>query len=179
MSKAHLILAGYQVASSLAQADLIDKQNDLNTYIREQNAEFLEIDKRNQELDDQEAINRYQTQIQAVEASQKAAFAARGVDTGFGTAREIVQESKINALLNTIDLQANARAKSMGMKNQLSNYRLQTGMQEMQGNLQAQSTRNAALIRGAGYAIAGYKTGSDTLDDSSDFGGSGTCPQAV
>lgn len=151
------IMAGVQLYQSYQQADSIDKQNELNEYIRNINEEFIELDAVNAEREGYAESAYYQNTIAQVEAQQKALFASKGVDFNFGTAREIREETSLNGFLNTIDIQANARAKALGIRNQGVNLRLNGQMQTLQSELSAQSTRNAGVINAGGTMLAGYK----------------------
>lgn len=180
MEPASLILGGYQLLSGLQQAQTLEAQFALQKQIREYNKEFLDIDIYNANRASAAEINRYQNNVIAIEAAQKAAFAVNDVDSGFGSARVQVQESKTNAFLNTIDLKAAARARALNLENQKLNLDLGGQMRDIETRLSVDSRRNAAIIGGAATIAGGYNLGnSSNTNVDSDSYGTANPPRAI
>lgn len=149
-------MGGFQIISGLQQADMIRAQAGLMNEIAQFNAEGAELDAFNAMADGQTQVARYQSVIDEIEANQRVAFITNDVDTNFGTAADILEESKLNAFLNKVDLSNNAFAKSQGYEREARNIRLNAVMGMGQANLSANATRNAAIINGITTGVSGY-----------------------
>lgn len=160
-------VAGFQIISGLQQADMIRAQAGINNEIAEFNAKGAELDAFNALADGMTQEARYQNVIDATEAFQRVSYMANDVDVSFGTARDVIEESKLNGFLNKVDITNVAYARSMGFNREARNIRLQGVMNRGAANLQATVTQNAAIINGITTGVSGYaKYGGG-------FGGSG------
>lgn len=166
-------MAVMQVWQGLQQSEMMRAQAKMNRELADYNAELAEIDSYNAWKDGYAVANRYQNQVEAVLSNQEVTFAAADIDASFGTAATIRNESQTAGFLNTIDLQAQARASSQGYQRQASNIRLQGFLNQSASNANATGVQNSSIIRGAGTAAQAYMGGSGlNLNFGGDTGGS-------
>lgn len=149
--------AAFEIMSGLQQAELMRESGRLAQDIANMNAQFAEIDAYEAEKFGQTEAARYQTQIDSTVSDQRTIMGAQGVDLTSGTAAAIQQETKLTGFLNTLDIQAQARARALGIKRQASNIRLGGSQAMAQSELNASATTRGAIIGGARSAISGYE----------------------
>ena len=156
MSYVAAAYGGFQVWSGFQQADMMRQQASINRRVMEMNAELAEVDSFNAMRDGMTKLARYQTSLDAVRSMQTVAYAARGVDSTFGTAADVITDSETNGLLNRMDLESQAFQAAAGYENQAAKYRIQGGMNYQAEMTRAQATQNASLIQGLYTGISGY-----------------------
>ena len=149
-------MAAFQIVSGLQGAESIRANAELQKEIAELNAQYAEIDAWEAKLNGEEQVARYDNVIKQTISSQRVALAAQDVDVDFGTAKELQQESKLNGMLNQMDIREQAHAQVLGYKTQARQYRLQGAMGQMQAGYDASATQNAAIIGAATTGLAGY-----------------------
>lgn len=150
-------LAGLQVLNGLNQASLIRGQAELNKQIADMNIELAQIDQFEAIADGMTQEARYQTVIDTIRSQQEAVFAARNVNSDFGTAADVVQETELNGFLNKLDIQNAAFAKAAGIKREIGSMRLQSFMNQQQAEINANATIQTSLIQAAGTGLSGYQ----------------------
>lgn len=136
--------SAYQVYNGLNQASLIRNQGALTEKISEINANSTELDAYETLRFGDEQAARYETQVQKVIGAQRVSNAANNVDSNFGTAKTLMNESRLNGMLNAIDIQTQARNRSLGLQQQARMIRLQGSFARMQADTNAAATRNAS-----------------------------------
>lgn len=155
-----LVGAGtFQVVSGAMQAETMRESGKLSKEVADMNAEFAEVDAFNAIADGETKSAQYEGQVEQVLSAQRAEYAAKDVDVTFGSAAEVVADTKLAGFLNVLDIKNQARAQALGYKNQASQLRIGGQNASTQANLNASATQNAALIGGAttaGTAVAGY-----------------------
>lgn len=135
---------GLQMWAGVQQANMIRRQSQLTEKIDALNAKYAEYDAYEAEKFGFEESARYEGQVQQTTSSQRAAMAAEDVDVNYGTAAELAEETKLNGFLNVIDIQAQARARALGIKREANSIRLNSSMK----SLQAQNNASAAQMSG-------------------------------
>lgn len=148
MSYTAAAMAGYQVWSGIQASEMMKQESAFNEQVALVNAQYVEKDAWEAEKFGVGVAARYKAQEDQVLGDQLTAFAFQGVDSTFGTASEVIAETKFNAFLNTLDIQKQARANALGLKIQASNIRLGASQQRHQGAI------DAATVRGVGFANA-------------------------
>lgn len=148
-------MAGLQLLYGVQQANAIQKQAELSKQLDQFNIEQAQLDAYLAEQDGLTQMARYQNVIDEINAAQRVQFTAADIDPNFGSAKEIQQESQVNAALNLLDIQFNAHQKSMGYQKEANYRRTQSGMNQISANLQSTSVRNAAILNAANTAFTG------------------------
>lgn len=126
------------------------------------NRKIAELNAMNAEHDAYESIRQglskkatYQNQVNDVIKSQDVLYAYADVDTSFGTAKSIQEQTKLNGMLNATDITNAAYAKALGYNRQALNYRIQGQMNEAAVINQANSDLTSKVISaGARTAFA-------------------------
>lgn len=149
-------LATFQLLNGLDQADNIRRAGDLQQSINEFNAEFAELDSYNAWKSGLKESNRYAAEVDKSLAEQQVAFAVNDVDVTYGTAAKVVQESKLTAFLNQLDIQNKAFADANNYKRQAVNYRLGGGLARAQAEINASATQSAAIMNAGSTLLSGY-----------------------
>lgn len=149
-------VAGLQLLNGLNQASLIRQQAELNKQIADMNIELAQIDQFEAIADGMTQEARYQTVIDTVRAQQEAVFAARNVNSDFGTAADIVQETELNGFLNKLDIQNAAFSKAAGIEREIRGMRVQSFMAQQQAEINATATTQVAAIEAVSTGLSGY-----------------------
>jgi hypothetical protein len=149
----------------------MQQQGELTWRMNELSADQAEIDAYNAELDGYTMASRYQTTIDSIIGSQTAMQSARGVDTEFGTAEIIKEESKLNAFLNLQDIRNEAHSRAMGYKRESRNIRAQGMIQQADTAYRISETKRqgfigAGMTAASGYAKSGGFDSTETVDGS-------------
>ncbi len=169
-------LAAFQVISGNQQAATIEAQANLKQRIDNLNADRADIDAYEAEKFGFTESARYQSVVDATAANQKVAYASQNVDVNYGTAADVQGETRLTGLLNTLEIQRQAREKAAGFKNQARNLRLGGGMAAQQGAIDANATRNQGYIGAAGTLLSGYSRNSSSTDVALKKDGAGATP---
>lgn len=165
MAWQYAAMAGLQVWSSLQQAQMIKEQGKLNAEIAKINQDALMIDAFNAQADGMTQVGRYQNVIDSITATQDLAMAVSDIDAGFGTAAQIAQSSKVNALFNKMEITKAANNRARGIESQARNMGIQSMINRSQVNLAANATIQAGVMRAAYTGLnAVGKTGSTPSD---------------
>lgn len=150
-------IAGMQLLQGIQQANNIQKQAELQKKLDELNIEQAQLDAFMAEADGYTQEARYQNVIDQIKSAQEVAFIAQDVDPSFGTARDIQEESTVNANLNKIDIQNQAHMKALGFQNQAINMRTQSKLNSLAAETYAINVRNSAILGAAGTAAKGFE----------------------
>lgn len=159
------VIGGMQIANGLQNAELIQQGAKLQGRIDDLNVEFAEYDAWQAERFGEEQANLNELNNQQVLGSMNVANAVNDVDASFGTAAALKKEAEFTGFLNTLDIKAQAHAKSLGIKRDALNMRLNAGMRQAQmegaaADAIASGVIGAASTVGQAYATKyGYKMG--------------------
>ena len=151
--------AALQVWAGLEQASSIMFNADLSAQINQANSENLELEAFKAETFGFTQSARYQTVVDKTIGSQKAGFAAQGVDVHSGTAGVIQAEARLTGLLNQLDIQQAARNKAKGLRQKASNTRLQGIMGELQAGSDARTAIIGGIAGASATAASGFNAG--------------------
>ncbi len=149
-------LAAFQAASGLQQADLIRQQAGVTDAINQLNAKYTDIDADNAMKEGYTESARYQTEVDKTVGAQREGFAADGVDVNYGTAAEVQADTRVTGFLNNLDIQNQARAKALGLRQQASNIRLQGSMGRSQAELNAGGATTQGIASGLQSGFRAY-----------------------
>lgn len=150
---------GLSLYSGTMQAENIMWQYDLNSQIADMNAEYAELDAERAETFGESQIVRYQKIIDQTVEKQRTTFTAQGVDTSSGTAKDVLQETRLTGFLNSLDMRKEAINKAYGYRVQASNIRLQNFMQGVQSRIQANDAIVSSRFNAINEGLSGYLGG--------------------
>lgn len=150
-------VAAFQVINGMQQAEVIREQGKIARDVANMNAEFAEVDAWHAEQDGQKTLAQYEGQVEQVISSQRNEFAAKDVDASFGSAAEVIADSKLAGMLNGMDIVNQAHEKALGYKREARSIRMGGATQMAQANLSASATQGAAIAQGVGTAASGYQ----------------------
>lgn len=159
-------LAGLQLAGGYFASQNIKQTAALNTEIANMNAQFAELDAFDSLAKGQTNQARYQTVIDNTLSEQTAILAASGVDTSFGSAASIQEETKFTADLNLMEIEKRAQEEALGYKRQARDFRTSGVLQESQADVKARQVLFQSGVGAVSTGLSGY----------SRFGG-GTSPK--
>ena len=138
---------GLKVAGALQMGGLAKEQAALKREIAELNA-------RAAERDAFEAVRiglgkkaNYMACAEDVVQKQNVIFAYADVDTSFGTARQLQEETRLIGRLNAADISNAAYAQALGYKRQALNYRLNSQLQSSAVEAQSAQNLTASVIQ--------------------------------
>lgn len=149
-------LAGLELAGGYFAAQNIKETAALNQDIANMNAEFADLDAFDALAQGQTNQARYQSVIDNTLSEQTAILAASGVDTSFGSAASIQEETKFTADLNLMEIEKQAQEEALGYTRQGRDFRTTGILQRSQADVKARQ----ALVQGATSAaktgLSGY-----------------------
>lgn len=148
-------LAALQMINGNAQAAAIREQGRRKQLIANMNAEFAELDAYEAEVKGFSDTARYQNVIDSTIGAQRVGYAAAGVDVNYGTAKDVQTDTRITGLLNTLDIQKQARQKALGFKKEARNLRMGGDFSRQQAGMDATATSNSAYMNAAGTMLQG------------------------
>lgn len=154
-----LVAGGLQVANGFQQAEAIRNQSQIRSQINELNSKYLELDAFEAEQFGFTQTARYQSVVDKVLGDQVTNLAAANVDTTFGTAAAVQQETRLTGFLNALDFQRAAQQKAKGLRLQASNARLGNSFQEFEAESQANTAEFTGIVGGLTTGISGFARG--------------------
>lgn len=159
MAYAIAALAAFQVATGVQQSQLIQRQAALGREVDNMNADFAEIDAFNIENQQLAEVAAYRKNIDAILSDQQVAMATNGIDSTFGTASEIVEESRLNAFLNTLDLQNQARTSGLALRREARGMRMGGNFKQLEANARAGAVTTQSILSAGQTLASGYQNG--------------------
>lgn len=104
----------------------------------------------------EDAARDYKKQVNRMIGSQRAAFAAQGVDVGYGSAADIQADTATQGELDILTIRSNAFREAWGYKVEANNYTAQGQFAEMGGNMQANNTLLTGGVAALGSGLQAY-----------------------
>lgn len=150
-------LAAFQVINGLHQAEIIRANAKIQKQINDMNAQFAELDAYNAEVQGYTDETRYQGIIDDTVGQIDFAYTMDKVDTGFGTARSVIDQTKYTGFLNKLEIQNQSRLKALGYRQEARNIRLGSFLSGMESNQRAKASETASLIDASRTALSGYE----------------------
>ena len=125
----------------------------------------------------------YESKVNNLISTQNVAYAYADVDTSFGTAKAIQDETKLIGRLNTQDITNSAYAQALGYKRQALNYRTGAQMNEARVAGQAKAELTSQVISAAATTAMAWDKldfggGPESNDYGFDYYGSGNADSA-
>lgn len=160
MAWQYAALAGFQLWSSLQQAQMYQENARIQQQVADMNAKYAEIDAYNLELATEAEIAAYQPVIDQTVAEQRAGYAEQDVDVNYGTAAEVQAETRLTGFMNQLKMRQEGRARAMGIRNEAGNYRLGGATARAQGEMNAFGARLTGYLGAAQTGMAAYSRNS-------------------
>lgn len=154
---AYALLAGAQLIGGFQQADAIKGSASVQQSVNDMNAKFAEQDSYNANKAGIAKSARYQTVVDSTIAKQRTAMASEHVDVGYGTAAEVQTDSKLQGMLNVMEIQRQGREVAHGYDMQAINTRLGGQMSMLQANMDAAAAENRGFTSALSTGISGYE----------------------
>lgn len=152
-------LAGLQIAGSYFAAQNVLATAETNRRVSDINAEFAELDAYDAEIAGFSEAARYQSIIDQTLSEQQAQMAAADIDTNFGTAAAVQEETKLIGELNKMEIINQAERQALGYKQQSRQFRLGGYLSMLDAQQQASNIKFQGLTGAAstGISYTGYK----------------------
>lgn len=150
-------MVGLQLAGGYFASQNIKAAAETNKRIAEINSEFAELDAFDARANGQTAQSEYQSVIDQTLSDQQAILEASGVDTSFGSAASIQQETRTTGENNLMQLQKRAEEQALGYEQQSRDYTMQGILGESQASAKASSVMFGAITSAAQTGITGYE----------------------
>lgn len=150
MSATSLYGAFNQSAAQEAQGDY--QRRAYNT-----NAELSEMRAQDAEKRGLKEANAYGQKVKGVVGSQRAAFAAQGVDVDSGSAADIQAETRAIGAQDTLRIKNNAWREAWGFRMDAAQGRATGDMAQRSGSNSARTTLMTGGLEAAGYGLRAWK----------------------
>lgn len=139
--------AGLSAISSISQTNAQNKANDYNAAIMQRNAQISQM--QGEEAVKAGALEEgdYRKQIRKLMATQKAGYAAAGVDVNVGTPVDVMADTAQQGEVDALTIRRNAALKKWGFENEANNYIANANM--------LKASKKSALMAGATSFIGG------------------------
>lgn len=177
-------MAGLQLVGGYFASQNIKESARLNQEIAEMNAEFAELDAYDAIISGESEQARYQSIVDQTTSQQRAILAAKGVDTSFGSASSIEQETQFIAEMNLMEIEKRAQEQALGYKSQARQFRMSGEIEaakarQQAGNVLFQSVLGAGKTALSGYSPDGSASSSPSIDLTTTSAGSSSTSVAV
>ena len=149
MGPAVIALAAYQAWAGAQAAEMNERNGKIQRDVNELEAKYIDMDAFNAEAYGYSEVAAYDPTVSKTIADQRTELAAHDVDLTYGTAAAIQEETRQIGEFNKMEIESQAHAKSLGLKQQARNVRLngslgQIANQNQSASMQAQGFANAA-----------------------------------
>jgi len=149
--------AGLQLAAGYFAAENIKATAELNRDIAEMNAEFAELDAYDAEIEGYTAQAKYQKVIDQTLSDQQLALSAANIDTSFGTAGAIREESKFIADLNKMEIEKRAQERTLGYEREARAIRMGSTLDFSQAQARASQVMFQSVLGASQSGLTGYQ----------------------
>lgn len=147
-----------QAQASKAQANFAASQYDFN-------ARFAELQAQDAVKRGERRASKIREYGKQVSASQRAGYAAGGIDVSFGTPAAVIEETEVMAGEDAEAEIRNAWREKWGFSAQASNYRQAADLTRVAGKREAGASIATGLTRGLTSGIAAGYYGNEALRD--------------
>lgn len=149
-------LAAYSMLTGMQNAEMIRENARLSQEVNDFNSDLALLDAYQAQQDGYSQEARYENVISQTIGSQRAAYAAGGVDVNFGTAAAVQSETRLRGELNKMDIINEANNRAIGYRNEARATRLQGFLNSSASEVSAAATQNAGIIKAAELGLSGY-----------------------
>ncbi len=151
------LMSGLSLLGSISQARGLEAQGNYQNAMAKINSGFAEDAAIDSERRGYSNANKAITEARKLKGSQRAAYAASGVDVNYGSAARVQNETEFQGELDALTIKTNAFRESLGYKMKALDYRTQGEMAKISGDAQARSTlltgglKAISTLYGSGY----------------------------
>lgn len=156
-------------ATAEENAQLIEQGSETNAQISDYNARMLEAKARDSVRRGYVDESRFRVTNRGLIGSQRAGFAAQGVDISTGSPLDVQTDTAYQGELDALTIRTNAAREAWGFQVSAEDERMQAAAQRKLGKLQARSTRRV----GASEALSA-RLGGQYAQSASRFGATAT-----
>lgn len=149
-------LAGVQLAEGLQNAQLIDQSAGIQQEVANLNGKYAAMDAYNAQTMGYTQSARYQDVVDQTLDQQKEDYASEGVNVNFGSAAQVQANTRTTGVINTLNIQAQARAKALGFTQQSRNDVLQGVLNAGQAQVQGAGAETQAVFGALKTGVTGY-----------------------
>ncbi len=153
--EAAMVNAGTIAETSELNAQLIEQGSELNAGVHDFNAAALEMQATDAVSRGRDQEDRFRTQIKGLIGSQRASFAAQGVDVGSGSAVDVQEDTARQGELDALTIRTNAAREAWGYTVESEGETLQAEDTRKLGKLQAENTRQVGLAAALNARLGG------------------------
>lgn len=107
-------IAALELAGGYFASQNIKDTAKINRDVANMNAEFAELDAYDALLSGETAKSKYQSLVDQTLSDQNTIFAAQGIDSGFGSAKDIQDETRFIADLNKMEIEKQYEEQALG-----------------------------------------------------------------
>jgi hypothetical protein len=164
------VTSGTILQTSELNAQLIEQGSELNAGVHDFNAAALEGQATDAIARGKQTEGLFRKQLRGVIGSQRASFAAQGVEVSSGSAEQVQEDTAYQGELDALQIRTNAAREAWGFQVEATGERLQATNTRKLGTLQAANTRavgranaNNARITGQNQASAAQWGAASTL----------------
>ena len=169
MAIATAAMMSLELAGGYFASQNIKESAAINREISEMNAQFAELDAHDALVEGETQQAKYQSVIDNTLSDQQAILAASGVDTSFGSASSIEEETRFTGDLNLMEIQKRAQEQALGYKQQARDFRTGGILQESQAGIQASNVQFGALTGAGKTGLSGYGKGAFDVNENGEF----------
>ena len=141
-------------------ASLIESGSELNAKVHDFNAAALDMQATDAIAVGAQQETIFRQQLRGVIASQRASYAAQGVEVSSGSAEEVQESSAYQGELDALQIRVNAARSAWGYNIQAEGERQQAAYTRKLGKLQATNTRDVARVNASNARITGQNAAS-------------------
>jgi hypothetical protein len=147
--------AGTIAQTSELNAQLIEQGSELNAGVHDFNAAALELQSKDAITRGQEAEDQFRKQLKGVIGTQRAQFAAQGIDVGTGSAVDVQKDTAYQGELDALTIRTNAAREAWGFTVQAQGETLQAKNTRKLGVLQAGNVRQVGSANALNARLGG------------------------
>lgn len=127
----NIVMAAASLGEGIASMQAANAQAD----VAEQNARLAESKIKDIEYQKQQQIGKISEDKNQVQGQQRAAMAANGVDSGYGSGLSVLTDTAYGAQRDINETEYNAAKQGYGQKVEAANYRYQAAVAKQQGKM--------------------------------------------
>jgi hypothetical protein len=151
---AFLAKTGFDIFSAYSAGEAAKKRAQLQAQLAEMNARAMEQDAFEVIKVGLAKKAHYESKVQQITSSQNVAYAVADVDTSFGTAKQVQEESRLMGQLNAKDIEDAAYAQAVGYKSKVLQYRFGSEMDQVATKQKADNLLMSTILQsGASTAM--------------------------
>lgn len=150
-----------KVAGDRRAASIAEGQGNAQGGLLDMNATLADNQAANATARGDQAASRVQRRGDLLAGEQRTAFAGQGIDTGSGSAAEVMSQDRGISELDALQIKNNAALEALGYKTQATGYRTQADWARTAGANEAAALRRrtfSTLLGGAAELASIYQT---------------------